>query len=69
MTTPLPIWLGFHLFLLALLAAELLYARRRVNRPPVRTPASAHRTAVVATIGGIEEEEGVIERGLWSGSG
>ena len=53
MTTPLSYWLGFHLFLLLLLAAELVYARRRANRPPARTDATAHRTALVATIGWI----------------
>ena len=51
MTTPLSHWLGFHLFLLLLLAAELLYARRPANRAPARTDATAHRTALVATVG------------------
>lgn len=51
MTTPLSHWLGFHLLLLVLLAAELVYARRAANRPPARTERSARRTAVVATIG------------------
>jgi tellurite resistance protein TerC len=46
-------WIGFHLALLALLAAELAYARRPANQPPLRTLASAHRTAVVATAGWI----------------
>jgi tellurite resistance protein TerC len=45
--TPLSHWIGFHLFLLVLLAFEFLYARRR-NPPP--SPAKAHRTAVVSTI-------------------
>jgi len=46
--TPLTYWIGFHLALLTLLAAERAYARRPANLPPLRTPASAHRTAVVA---------------------
>jgi tellurite resistance protein TerC len=49
--TPLSYWIGFHLALLTLLAAELVYARRPLNQPPLRTPASAHRTSVVATTG------------------
>jgi tellurite resistance protein TerC len=44
--TPISHWIGFHVFLLVLLAAEFLYARRRT--PP--SPAKAHRTAVVSTI-------------------
>jgi tellurite resistance protein TerC len=44
-------WIAFHLALLALLAAELAYARRPANQPPLRTVASAHRTALVATTG------------------
>jgi len=48
---PLSYWIGFHLALLALLAAELAYARRPANQPPLRTPASAKRTAIVATAG------------------
>lgn len=47
--TPLSYWIGFHLALLLLLAVELVYARRASNRPPLRTPQSAHRTAIVAT--------------------
>jgi tellurite resistance protein TerC len=42
-------WIGFHLVLLLLLAAELAIARRRSNQPPLRTPASAHRTALIST--------------------
>jgi tellurite resistance protein TerC len=42
-------WVGFHLALLLLLAVELVYARRPANQPPLRTPASAHRTAIIAT--------------------
>ncbi len=49
-STPLRLWVAFHLLLLTLLGAELLYARRRANRPPARTPASTQRTAIVATI-------------------
>jgi tellurite resistance protein TerC len=51
--TPLSYWIGFHLALLTLLAAELVYARRPTNQPPLRTPASAHRTSIVATTGWI----------------
>ncbi len=47
--TPTSHWIGFHLLLVALLAAEFLYARRRSNRPPLRTEASTHRTALVST--------------------
>ena len=49
-STPISFWIGFHIALLLLLAAELLYARRRDNQPPLRTPASAHRTALASTI-------------------
>jgi tellurite resistance protein TerC len=45
--TPISHWIGFHLFLLVLLAFEFLYTRRR-NPPP--SPAKAHRNAVVSTI-------------------
>jgi tellurite resistance protein TerC len=41
--TPISYWIGFHLFILALLAAELIYARRQ-------GPTKAHSTAVAATI-------------------
>lgn len=44
--TPLSHWIGFHLFLLVLLAAEYFYGRR----PSPPSPAKAHRTAVVSTI-------------------
>jgi len=44
-------WIAFHVALFALLAAELVYARRPANQPPLRTPASAKRTAIVATTG------------------
>ena len=47
--TPLSHWIGFHLALLILLAIELAYARRPANQPPLRTPAAAHRTAIIAT--------------------
>ena len=50
LSTPTSVWIGFHLFLLLLLVAEFLYARRPINRPPQRTEASAHRTAIVSTI-------------------
>src|SRR6185437_4587423 len=46
-TTPISHWIGFHLFLLVLLAFEFFYARRRTPAP---SPAKAHRTAVVSTI-------------------
>lgn len=49
-STPILHWVGFHLFVLALLLVELLYARRRANRPPLRNEASARRTALVSTI-------------------
>jgi tellurite resistance protein TerC len=42
-------WIGFHIALLLLLAVELAIARRRTNQPPLRTPASAQRTAIAAT--------------------
>jgi integral membrane protein, TerC family len=45
--TPISHWIGFHLFLLVLLAFEFFYARRRTPTP---SPAKAHRTAVVSTI-------------------
>jgi len=47
--TPISYWIGFHVALLLLLAAEFAYARRPANQPPLRTPQSAHRTAIVAT--------------------
>jgi tellurite resistance protein TerC len=47
--TPLSHWIGFHLALVALLGLELAIARRRANLPPLRTPESARRTAIVAT--------------------
>lgn len=48
--TPISHWIGFHLFLLILLATELLYARRSNNRPPLRTETSTQRTALVSTV-------------------
>jgi tellurite resistance protein TerC len=47
--TPLSHWIGFHIALILLLAIELVYARRKVNQPPLRTHASARRTAIAAT--------------------
>jgi tellurite resistance protein TerC len=41
--TPISHWIGFHLFILALLGIELVYARRQ-------GPAKTHSTAVAATI-------------------
>jgi tellurite resistance protein TerC len=41
--TPTSHWIGFHLFIVALLALELIYVRRR-------GPAKTHSTAVAATI-------------------
>jgi tellurite resistance protein TerC len=41
--TPISHWIGFHLFIFALLALELIYARRR-------SPAKSHSTAAAATI-------------------
>ncbi len=48
--SPIAHWIGFHVLIVFLLGIELLYARRRSNRPPLRSEASAHRTALVATI-------------------
>jgi len=45
--TPISHWIGFHVFLLVLLAVEFFYSRRR---RPAPSPAKAHRTAVVSTI-------------------
>lgn len=45
--TPISHWIGFHVFLLVLLAVEFFYSRRR---NPAPSPAKAHRTAVVSTI-------------------
>lgn len=44
LTTPLSHWIGFHVALLILLAAELIYARRQV-----RLGRDPHRTAIAAT--------------------
>jgi tellurite resistance protein TerC len=41
--TPISHWIGFHLFIFALLGMELIYARRQ-------GPAKTHSTAVAATI-------------------
>lgn len=49
-STPISHWIGFHVLLIALLGVELLYERRSANRPPQRTPETAHRTAIVSTI-------------------
>ena len=53
--TPLSHWIGFHLYILALLTAELLYARRGTSifGATITGPAAEHkmhRTAIVATI-------------------
>jgi tellurite resistance protein TerC len=45
--TPISHWIGFHLFLLVLLACEFFYARRRTPPP---SPAKTHRTAIVSTV-------------------
>jgi TerC family integral membrane protein len=45
--TPISHWIGFHLFLLVLLAFEFFYARRRTPAP---SPAKAHRTAILSTV-------------------
>jgi tellurite resistance protein TerC len=42
-TTPISYWIGFHVFILALLATELIYARRQ-------SPAKTYSTAVATTI-------------------
>lgn len=44
--TPLSHWIGFHLFVFALLAIELVFSRRS---DPTRTTAGTHRTAIAAT--------------------
>ncbi|HEX3569621.1 MAG TPA: TerC/Alx family metal homeostasis membrane protein [Acidobacteriaceae bacterium] len=44
-STPLSYWIGFHVVLIVLLAAELIYARRRA-----RLKLSQHHTEVVITI-------------------
>src|SRR5271154_3339749 len=41
--TPISHWIGFHLFILALLAMELMYARRQ-------GPTKIHSTSIAATI-------------------
>src|ERR1700722_2287423 len=41
--TPISHWIGFHLFVLVLLASELIYVRRH-------GPSKTHSTAVAATI-------------------
>jgi tellurite resistance protein TerC len=41
--TPISHWIGFHVFILVLLGAELIYARRQ-------GPAKTHSTAVAATV-------------------
>ncbi len=48
-STPISFWIGFHIVLVLLLAVEFLYARRRDNRVPLHTAATAHRTALVST--------------------
>jgi tellurite resistance protein TerC len=45
--TPLSHWIGFHLFILVLLAVELAYARRPGSPP---SEPKAHKTSIVATI-------------------
>ncbi|MEO6817841.1 MAG: TerC/Alx family metal homeostasis membrane protein [Edaphobacter sp.] len=45
--TPISHWIGFHLFLLVLLAFEFFYTRRRTPAP---SPAKAHRNAIFSTI-------------------
>jgi tellurite resistance protein TerC len=54
--TPLSHWLGFHIYIFALLVTELFFARRHTPPPPLgTTPEQAaagkmHLTSVVATI-------------------
>lgn len=58
--TPLSHWIGFHLYVVLLLAIELIYARRHTKAPPAtsQTPVEAeltaekkvHRTSIVASI-------------------
>jgi tellurite resistance protein TerC len=45
--TPLSHWIGFHVFIIALLAMELLYDRRT---NPKHTDSQTHRTAIAATV-------------------
>lgn len=45
--TPISHWIGFHLFLLVLLAFEFFYTRRRTSAP---SAAKAHRNAIVSTV-------------------
>jgi tellurite resistance protein TerC len=45
--TPISHWIGFHLFVFALLGMELVYVR---NRGPAQTDSKTHSTAVAATI-------------------
>jgi tellurite resistance protein TerC len=47
LSTPISPWIGFHLMLLALLAAELAFARRTSTEP---LEARQHRTSIAATI-------------------
>jgi tellurite resistance protein TerC len=50
-TTPLSHWLFFHLALLLLLAAELLYSRWGLAKlPPEARPRRQHRNAIAATV-------------------
>ncbi|WP_213806159.1 TerC/Alx family metal homeostasis membrane protein [Granulicella sp. dw_53] len=50
-STPLSHWIGFHVYIIALLAIELLYARRgAVPTDPAAVQSKTHRTAVAATI-------------------
>ncbi len=51
--TPLSHWIGFHFYIFALLAIELVYSRRGakpVDAESAQTKAKSHRTAIVATI-------------------
>jgi tellurite resistance protein TerC len=54
--TPLSHWIGFHIYIVALLAVEFLFARRRTSPPPPGTTfeqaadRKQHLTSVVSTI-------------------
>ena len=54
-TTPLSHWIGFHLYIVALLAIELLFARRHTTVPTGQLAADAasrktHLTSIVASV-------------------
>lgn len=46
--TPVGYWIGFHIFVFALMAAELFYVRRRLSKDP--SEKALHSTSIAATI-------------------